>query len=112
MWKGLSTSVVLEKTPLGLNKIEYHLPDMGINSSTPLRSWLGCFYLMLGTPFWERCGGIGKESGDVEKLSVRKEGNGSRCFSPKKVWEAQGFQTQKLHLGGGKNLGLGEDGTG
>lgn len=54
MWKGLSTSVVLEKTPLGLNKIEYRLPDMGINPSTPLRSCLGCFYLMLGTPFWER----------------------------------------------------------
>lgn len=67
MWKGLSTSVVLEKTPLGLNKIEYHLPDMGINPSTPLRSWLGRFYLMLGTSFlgktwrnWKGIGGCGK----------------------------------------------------
>lgn len=105
MWKGLSTSVVLEKTPLGLNKIEYHLPDMGINPSTPLRSWLGRFYLMLGTSFWERRGGIGRELGDVEKLSVRKEGNGSWWFSPKKGWEAQSSQTQKLYLGRGKIWG-------
>lgn len=50
--------------------------------------------------------------GDGEKLSVRKEGNGSWWFSPKKGWEAQSSQTQKLYLGTGKNLGLGEHGTG
>lgn len=74
---------------------------MGINPSTPLRSWLGCFYSMQGTSFWERRGGIGREWGDVENLAVRKEGNDSRCFSPKRGWEAKSSQTQKLQSEGG-----------
>lgn len=73
---------------------------MGINPSTLLRSWLGCFHSMLDSPFRERHGAIGRESGDVEKLSVRKEGDDSRCFSPERGWEAKSSQAQKLQLEG------------
>lgn len=65
-------SVVLEKTLLGLKKIEYHLPDMGINPCTPLRFCLGCFYPVLGTSFlgkmWRNWKGMGRcrKSGSEE----------------------------------------------
>lgn len=67
---------------------------------------------MLGTHFfWERCEAIGKGLGDVEKLSVRKEGNASKglggkelsnteiAFGEGEIWVRMGQEKMGLNWG-------------